>query len=416
MKAFESKGVANFELIGKAKINKFTFTLESESKNSDWIRNVLNLYVDCGQGNEVKTTLSGGFGSTRDNVCYVHGKKPLLDKNKEQRVKKINGKDVALFTDDYKNSYKIAWEDRFDESVLKDIGEGTFLKVGIVKDKDGKIYTEKFLSAYDAIAYIEKNKEAIDGKTIRVNGNVKYKMYNGNLQIEKDIKSIYVSEVEESKFKAEFTQTVLFEKKSIGKKDKDSGLYDVSVHILESLKDYDGKTIPKEYFIDKKKSANIPLAVNMFTDNENLEKFFGGKNVKRGKISEAIMIGNIVEGKAKESIDINDLDDDIKFLVEQGMYSLEEIAKTTAIKSERVSQWIIKKPLIKMVGDNEDDKKPEIQVTYDKYDEDDILLTFLAEDEVEEDVATEVTETAYVDEDEVKDESNDDDEWLKELE
>ena len=128
------------------------------------------------------------------------------------------------------------------------------------------------------------------------------------------------------------------------------------------------------------------------------------------------MIGNIVEGKAKESIDINDLDDDIKFLVEQGMYSLEEIAKTTAIKSERVSQWIIKKPLIKMVGDNEDDKKPEIQVTYDKYDEDDILLTFLAEDEVEEEVLTEVTETAYVDEDEVKDESNDDDEWLKELE
>lgn len=55
-------------------------------------------------------------------------------------------------------------------------------------------------------------------EVVRVKGSIKYKVYNGNIQCEKEIKSIYLSEVEEDKFKAEFTQTVLFDKASFGKK------------------------------------------------------------------------------------------------------------------------------------------------------------------------------------------------------
>lgn len=71
MKAFESAGVANFELVGRAKLTDFTFKLDLTSEKSDWVRNTLNLLVDCGGGNEVQSTLSGGYGESRNNVCYV---------------------------------------------------------------------------------------------------------------------------------------------------------------------------------------------------------------------------------------------------------------------------------------------------------------------------------------------------------
>ena len=416
MKAFESKGTATFELVGKAKISNYTFKMDVDSKNSDWVRNILGLVVDCGYGNEVIANMSGGYGSSRANVCYVHGKKASLDKDGNPRVKEVNGKKIPIMTDDYENIYTIAWEDRFDEAILKEIGEGSFIKVGILKDKDGKTFTEKFLSAYDAIAYLEQHKEEINGKVIRVNGDVKYNLYNGATKVEKEIKSIYVSAVEEDKFKAEFTQTILVDKKCVGKKDKDTGLFEVDAYVLESMKKYDNKDIPKELFPKNKqgktkKSANIPLVRTFYIDNEQLDKMLFSKT-KKGMLTEMIAIGKIVEGKAKEKISVEDLDDDMKMLIESGMYTLEQLAETTAIKSERVQNWIIKRPLVKMVGKNEDEKTPQMQVFYDKYEEDDVVLTFLAEEEVDEDDVT--TEEAYESDDAV-DEADDDDSWLNEL-
>ena len=408
MKAFESAGVANFELVGRVKLTDFTFKLDLTSEKSDWVRNTLNLLVDCGGGNEVQSTLSGGYGESRNNVCYVHGKKARTDAKGNPITKKDSkGNEYEVKTDDYTNMFTIAWEDRFDEEVLKEVGDGSFLKIGIKKDKDGKTYTEKFVSGYDAIAYLEQNKDKIDGKVVRVKGSIRYKVYNGNIQCEKEIKSIYLSEVEEDKFKSEFTQTVLFDKASFGKKDKETGLYDVYLNVLANMKDYDGKKIPKEYFVDKKKSANIPLAKLFYAENENIAKLFNDKRVKKGDVTEVVIIGKIVEGRAKEQVELDDLDDDMKFLVESGMYTMEQLAQTMAVKKERVSQWIIQRPLVKMVGD-EDAKVPQMAIAFNKYKEDDLILTFLAEEEPEEE--------AVVVEEEIEDEeSTDDDDWMSAL-
>lgn len=418
MRAFDSKGTATFELIGKAKITKYTFDLEKPSKNSDWIRNVLGLIVDCGDGNEVIANMSGGYGSARNNVVYVHGKKEALDKDGNVRTKEINGKTVTVMTDDYENMYTIAWEDRLNEDVLKSVGEGSFIKIGIQKDKDGKTFTQKFISAYDAIAFLEEHKDLIDGQVVRVNGDVKYNLYNGNVRAEKEIKSIFISAVEEDKFKAEFTQTILVDKKCVGKKDKDTGLYDVSAYVLESMKQYDGKEIPKELFPKNKKgktkkSANIPIVRNFQIENEALDKMIFSKT-KRDKLTEMIAVGYIVEGKQKEKLSVEDLDDDMKMLVESGMYTLEQIAETTAIKSERVQNWIINRPLIKMVGKNEDEKKPQMQIKFDKYDEDDVILTFLADESTDDEGVEEDIDEVY-ESDNAVDESDDDNAWLNEL-
>lgn len=63
------------------------------------------------------------------------------------------------------------------------MGDLCYLTVGIERDKGGKVYYKKFLAPYDMIAYINENLE--DGMVINVKGNLKYSMYNDELQVKR---------------------------------------------------------------------------------------------------------------------------------------------------------------------------------------------------------------------------------------
>ena len=154
-KPLDKKGwVQTFELIGKACIKDYTFKIDEHSKKSDWIYNSINLNVDCGDKyGKVGCELMGGYGAGRNNVIYVHGK----DEN--------GG-------DDFDNRYQIDFDDRFDEDILKDIGELCFIKIGIEKDTKGEVVINKFLHAYDAIKYLSEALQ--DGMEIKVRGQLKY--------------------------------------------------------------------------------------------------------------------------------------------------------------------------------------------------------------------------------------------------
>ena len=170
-KILEKKNWSNsFMLIGEAKINDYTYKLDEKAGQSDWIYNSLNLGVYCGETcGTVYAELMGGYGAERDNVIYVHGKDE-------------NGKD------DFSNKFTIDWEDRFDETILESVGDLCYLTVGIERDKGGKVYYKKFLAPYDMIAYINENLE--DGMVVNVKGNLKYSMYNDELQVKKEINSV----------------------------------------------------------------------------------------------------------------------------------------------------------------------------------------------------------------------------------
>ena len=186
-KILEKKNWSNsFMLIGEAKINDYTYKLDEKAGQSDWIYNSLNLGVYCGETcGTVYAELMGGYGAERDNVIYVHGKDE-------------NGKD------DFSNKFTIDWEDRFDETILESVGDLCYLTVGIERDKGGKVYYKKFLAPYDMIAYINENLE--DGMVVNVKGNLKYSMYNDELQVKKEINSVVLSKVNDSsKYCAKFT-------------------------------------------------------------------------------------------------------------------------------------------------------------------------------------------------------------------
>ena len=88
-----------------------------------------------------------------------------------------------------------------------------------------------------------------------------------------------------------------------------------------------------------------------------LQKFF---KPKKGKITEITVTGNLVEGGSTVNITEDDIPDDIKELIEMGLYSEEEAEKKIAVgNGSRERRMIVVKPDITYVGTG-DDRKPTV--------------------------------------------------------
>ena len=357
---------ADFMLIGEAKVNDdYTYKIDEKSDKSDWVYNVLNLGIDCGEKHGViYTEMMGGYGAERDNIVYVHGKKD-------------DGKD------DFDNRFTIDWDDRFDDKILEDIGDMCFLTVGLERDKKDKVYYKKFLSQYDAIAYIKENLK--DGTVLNVKGNLKYQLYNGNVSVKKEITSIVLSKVDDtSKYFAKFTQTMLLSKDSLGKADKDKCVLPIYAKILEYTKDYNGKEVKQFIPISKTFEYEIDLT-NRALVEKVVDKVF---KVRKG-ITEITFEGDFVEGGAVVTAIEADLPQDIKDLIDIGAYTLEEALAKCTVGGGKERRMLLRKPAIKMVGDD-DNKVPQIQKFEQKYTEDDLILDFMFETEDDEEIESNV--------------------------
>jgi hypothetical protein len=348
------KGASTFQLIGEAKINDYTFKIDEES-NSGWVYNNMNLGVDCGNGNTVYCDMMGGYSSTSDSVIYVHGK-----------IEDDNGKEV----DDFENRFTIDWDDRFDQDIIDQVGKQCFITIGLEKDAKDKTFIKRFLSAYDAIAYIQEN--LTEGTVINVKGNLKYSPYQGNTQIKKEVTSVFLSKADESsKYSATFQQTILVDKDSIGKYDKETGAFPISAYVI----DYVGKYGEKKQEI--KQNVVFPKTFQFEVAETEIEK--GTKllnkmfKAKKDNVNEIMVEGNIIEGQAKVNITIDDIPDDIKELIELGAYTEEEALAKCAVGNTREKKMVIKKPVIRMVGEG-DEKTPVIMRTEDKYKFDDLVF------------------------------------------
>src|SRR5574344_503172 len=194
------KGKASFALIGKVKVTDKTFNLDN-SYDSGWTDNSMYIGIDCGNGNTVFAEMRSGFFAGKEDSTVIKA----YDKNE----KDDSGRSKQV---------EIAWEDRLDESLLDSVSDSSMITVGVEKDVKGKTVYKKFLTAYDAIEYLNDYLE--DGVVVNVKGNLKYSEYEGNVSAKKEITSIVLSKVEdEADFKATFSQTILLDSNSIGKKD-----------------------------------------------------------------------------------------------------------------------------------------------------------------------------------------------------
>ncbi len=368
------KGKATFNLVGKAKIGDFTFKID-EVSDSGWQYNSMNLGVDCGNGNVVYADMMGGFSTTRDNVLYVNSK------------------------EDFTNRYTIDWEDRFLDSIIDTVHNNNFIKVGIEKDASGKTFTKRFLSPYDAIDYVKENLE--DGTVVNVKGDVKYSIYNDTVQVKKEIKSIFLSKAEPENYRATFIQSILIGKDCVDKLDKELNSYPISAWVIDYTKLYNGKEV----------KTNIPFFRQFELEKNELKpevtkalltKFF---KVDKG-ITEIVVEGNIVEGQQTVAVSKDDIPNDIRELIELGIYEEEEILNKMAVAGDRVRRFIITKPYVQMKGETEEDKRPQLFIEKEKYTEEDLILDFMYEDNDNKKENTDV---------ESDDSADDDDAWIKEL-
>ena len=377
------KGKAAFNLIGRVKVTDKTFNLDN-SYDSGWTDNSMYVGVDCGNGNTVYAEMRSGFFPDKDNVIRAYSKDEKDDAGKSKSV-------------------EIAWEDRLDESLYDSISDSSFLTVGVEKDVKDKTVYKKFLTAYDAVEYLNEHLE--DGMIVNVKGTIGYNEYEGNVSTKKEITSIVLSKIDdEADFKATFSQTILVDSKSIGKKNDDKGTMELAAYVV----DYVGKPKIDGEKIEVKKNVTYPKTFEVAI-NENpeitakmLQRFF---KPKKGKITEITVTGNLVEGGSTVNITEDDIPDDIKELIEMGLYSEEEAEKKIAVgNGNRERRMIIVKPDITYVGTG-DDRKPTVAFEDGKYDEDDLyfyeqaLLDAGAEPNSDDDTDSESEETSSEDDD-----------------
>lgn len=389
-KTLEKKNwVSTFGLIGEAKVNDYTYRIDEKSEKSDWIYNSLNLGVYCGEtSGTVYAELMGGYGSERDNVVYVHGKKD-------------DG------SDDFENRFTIDWDDRFDETILESVGDLSFLTVGLEKDKGGKVFYKKFLTPYDLIAYVNANLE--DGMVVNVKGTLKYSTYNEETQVKKEINSIVLSKVDDSsKYHARFTQTMLLTKDSVGKPDKDKGIIPIYAKVLDYIKEWKGKEV----------KCNIPYSKTFeyetdLSNREIVEKVVSKVFKVNKGVTEITFEGDLIEGGAVVTATEDDIPDDIKTLIEIGVYTLEEALEKCTVNTGRARRMVLRRPLIKMVEDKEGNKTPVIQKFEKKYEDEDLILDFMYKTEEENDEADGDHDSDYNSEAEEETANNDD--WLNNL-
>lgn len=401
------KGTASFNLIGKAKLGEYTFKIDTESArdDSDWVYNQMNLGIECGNNGVIYADMMGGYGSSRSNFVYVHGKK-----EEEGRTK-----------DDFKNSFKIDWDDRFDEEILETVGDMCFLTVGLVKGEDGKTIYKKFLSQYDAIKYIKENLE--EDTIVNVKGNLEWSDYNEVTQYKKTITSIVLSKAEEKDFRATFTQTILIDSDTIGSYDKETNTIPLMTRIVESIsKEYRGQSLIHTDNGKQVKSAMLPLFKTfdfaVGEDKEKAKKMLKVFKVKGKKVTAMTVEGMFSKGEV-ETTEVTEVDipDDIKELIELGYVDKDEIVGQIALKNgggnKKLEKMIITKPHIKYnkVGES---MIPAVDKTSDLYEESDvdikeILKSFGIEEIVEDNNEDNDLDLA------LNSENDDDDDWLKEL-
>lgn len=347
----KSDWVSSFNLIGAAKITEHTFKINEKSEKSSWIYNLLYLGVDCGEKfGTVFCEMMGGYSEEQAGVIYAHGKKE-------------DG------SDDFETQIQVAWEDRFNDEILETIGDLSFLTVGLEKTDKGKTFYKKFLSQYDAIAYIKEHLE--DGMVINVKGTLKYSSYQDKVQVRKNINSIVLSKIDDtSQYVAKFTQSVLLKKDSVSLKDnydKDKGVMYVDGIVLDYLKELNGVEIKGQYPYNKQFEYEFPNIEDGKQCSIIMDKLF---KVKKG-VTQITFEGEFIEGGATIKATLDDIPDDIKDLIACGVFTEEEALEKCSTNGDREQRMILRKPMVKITGD---DKIPVVQKFDEKYDEDELII------------------------------------------
>ena len=382
------RGQQNFTLIGKAKLGQYSFKIDEQSKRSSYIYSQANLTLKTKEG-EISANVMGGYNPEKDNIIYAFSKGDKDNKGQ---------------------SFTVSWEDRFDEEIIETVADMKLFKAGVEMGEDGKVVYKKFLHPYDFINYLEQH--MANDKVYVVRGDLQYQEYNGEMQIKKNITSVTLAKEEIANdpetHEAKFSTTILTDSNFLGRPDKETMTVPVDAYVVDFFNEYQGQEIVRMVNGKEKNGLTMPVPKSfdfkIAKDMETTKKLLKYLKPKRGAVTEIVMEGifSKSQGELKgEELTIDDLDDDIKFMVEIGTYTLDEaLGKVNFVYGEKTPEkMLLTRPAIKKVEGKDGSSTLTVNYTPDKYNEEDLIIENILEvnnakfkeDEDEEDIFNEET-------------------------
>ena len=162
----------------------------------------------------------------------------------------------------------------------------------------------------------------------------------------------------------------------------------VTGKVLDYVKELDGIEIKGQYPFTKQFDYEFPDLNNGEQCKRIFTKLF---KVKKG-YKQVNFEGDFLEGGAVVVPSFDDLPDEIKELIEDGIYTKDDALAACATSGNRTQKMILRKPSIRVVGE---EKTPVLQVFEERYSEDDLTFEFDKDDDVSNEGT--VTESTDVD-------------------
>lgn len=317
------KGIKSFSLTGKLRLTDNTFTIDKQKEGSNYVYSSANLSLDCGHGN-VFCNLIGGHFTSGKNVLYAFG------------TEEVNGKKRTEFT----KQIIVPYEDRFNEDILKDISQDSMTIIAVENDTNNKPISKSFLSKEDAVKYLQAT--LTDGMVLNVLGEIVFRVdNNGETLFNFNIKRIYLNTHENPILKANFVMSVITEKDGFDSAQEidENGFVEMDCFVAEYMKEYKGNQksvvpLPFRFYIDTKANENWKKIISEFFRPS--EKY----------LAETTIEGSVVSVGNTQTVDLEDVPDDIKKLVELGIISENELANVGANNNSLVQMLVFNRPRI----------------------------------------------------------------------
>jgi hypothetical protein len=274
---------------------------------------------------------------------------------------------------------EVAWADRLNEKIVDTLSDFSIHKVGLIREGDApaegeedtrKLVVKKFLSPYDAYDYIKEHLK--DGMMIMAKGNFSFSTYNDNTQRKFQIRDIFLSKSEEGF--ANFVQTVLVDEDSFSKDSlksaKETGEIVINTRVVDYVSKINGKKVGKNM------TFGLPITIKVNQENPAVtqtivEKLF---KVKKGKIREIAIEGQVFEGYEQEQVSEKDIkiSKDIQELIAMGLYTMEDVKEKMTVRGNKVSKLVFARPF--MLKDKDDAKKIALDINDEKYVPEDLIV------------------------------------------
>lgn len=303
-----------FDVTGVVTISEKTFQKDLKSKqNPDYTYSRIDLQLKTDDGDTFFLNTMDGFDSKKGKTLYARDK---------------DG-----------NNFKVNFADRKNKTILDQLDEKSFVGVALThEDANDNGYRpwkyESFLAFYDAIDYLSTRLET--GMKLRITGQTRYSEYNGDTQKNFNVNNIYLlDEQDEYETKFTFRQNVLIQHGDIDlSKWEDEGTATVNSHVLN------------------KKSGNLellslPLTIRTTDKNKQpykkvIDKFL---DVPEGIVRRINLEGSYHRGYVASQVTTDDLPDEAKELIEDGLYTEKEVTRMYANR-ESVDEMTIIRPVM----------------------------------------------------------------------